>query len=292
MTRKIHGKGAGPWLGANTVAFGISGSLVPVVELVTDNLYAQFGIIGSFVAIVTLAIYFGPNPEKDGRLPKAGAPGGPKAGLKAPHYYVEMVISVMVFCLVGGKVAITAYLEAYVDDTGIIPASQETYLILVLWVMITIGRLAGVQDQRFLTNATLPTHLSFFLIGGTLSMLLVLWFPTSATCLWIGVAAFGLFNGPCVGYCYDWNNRITYPSEKSMSIVMFGLNFGASLVPYIVSYCWNIGGGPTTLTVVSLLTMLIPLPLMYWTPYLSYDTGINPMMKNAYTTIPQADTPI
>ena len=104
-------------------------------------------------------------------------------------------------------------------------------------------------------------------------MLLVLWFPNNAEALWIGVAFYGLFNGPCVGYCYDLNNRITYvlcgvvwcgvvwcgvmithasfalprsrvpsplpcaircvhrhPTEASMSIVMFGLNFGASLV--------------------------------------------------------------
>jgi hypothetical protein len=66
-------------------------------------------------------------------------------------------------------------------------------------------------------------------------MLLILWFPDSGECLWIGVAFYGLFNGPCVGYCYDLNNRITYPTEKSMSIVMFGLNFGASLVPYITT---------------------------------------------------------
>ena len=32
MTRKIHGKTAGPWLGANTVAFGIAGAIVPLID--------------------------------------------------------------------------------------------------------------------------------------------------------------------------------------------------------------------------------------------------------------------
>lgn len=35
MTRLMHRKDAGPWLGANTVSFGISGALVPLIAYVT-----------------------------------------------------------------------------------------------------------------------------------------------------------------------------------------------------------------------------------------------------------------
>lgn len=79
------------------------------------------------------------------------------------------------------------------------------------------------------------------------------------------MAAYGFFNGPTVAYCYDLVNRLTIPSERGMSIVMFGLNFGASLVPYIVSDVWNAGGGPSTLSVSIFLSMLVPLPLLYLT---------------------------
>jgi fucose permease len=267
MTRKLHGKAAGPWLGANTVAFGISGAIVPLIEIITENLYAQYYILSVIIFCVTLLVALGPNPERNGRLmgpgPKKGGPGN------APHYWVEVVIGFMVFCFIGGKVTSTAYLDTYVDETGVIDSSYESNLVLVLWVAITVGRLAGVQDQRFLTNKTLPVHLSILCVGGFLSMLLVLWFPTSGSALWVGVAFYGLFNGPCVGYCYDLNNRITYPSEKSMSIVMFGLNFGASLVPYITTLVWNRWAGPKTLIVVIFLSMFLPLPLLHATKYIS-----------------------
>ena len=46
---------------------------------------------------------------------------------------------------------------------------------------------SGVYDQRFLTNKTLPIHLSIFCVGGFLSMLLILWFPNNAEALWIGM---------------------------------------------------------------------------------------------------------
>lgn len=294
MTRKIHGKLAGPWLGANTVAFGISGALVPLIEIFTENIFWQYYTITFVVAGITGLVYFGPNPEKNGRLMGGPPKGrlGPEGKPEAPHFYVEIVISLMVFFFIGGKVTTTAYLSTYVSETNILTADQGSTLILVLWIAITIGRLAGVQDQRFLTNKTLPIHLTIFCVGGVLAMLLVIWFPESANALWVGVAFYGLFNGPCVGYCYDLNNRITYPTEKSMSIVMFGLNFGASLVPYITTLVWNHGGGPPTLIYVTFLSMLLPVPLLHITKYLSYDPAVNPHIRNSYMTVPTEDAPI
>ena len=289
MTRKLHGKTAGPWLGANTVSFGISGAFVPLIGIFTDSLMVQYYAIFIIVVCVSLLVGLGPNPEKDRRLP-SGPPRRPDGGMgQVPHYNVEIVIGIMVFFFIGGKVTTTAYLITYVNDTNVVEKGNENYVVLVLWIAITIGRLAGVYDQRFLTNKTLPIHLSVFCVGGFLSMLLILWFPNNSESLWIGVAFYGLFNGPCVGYCYDLNNRITFPTEASMSIVMFGLNFGASFVPYVTSLIWNKGGGPTTLIVVTFLSMFIPLPLLHITKYLSYDPNVNPSLKYRY--IPVTDEP-
>ena len=70
-------------------------------------------------------------------------------------------------------------------------------------------------------------------------MLLMLVWPDSPLCFWLGLALYGLGNGPCIGYCYDLNNRLTVPSETGMAVVMFGLNFGASLVPYGAAMLWD-----------------------------------------------------
>ncbi len=288
MTRKLHGKAAGPWLGANTVAFGISGALVPIIEILTSKLSIQYYIISAIVGFIALWIGAGPNSEKK---PQADISKGtnPQGKLAVPHYYVEIIISIMVFCLIGGKVTSTAYLDTYVDQTGVIDESNEPILVLVLWIAITVGRLVGVYDQRFLTNKTLPLHLSILLIGGFLSIMLVLSFPKSGSALWTGIAFYGLFNGPCVGYCYDYNNRCTYPTEKSMSIVMFGLNFGASLVPYITTVVWTHGGGPVTLIGIIFLSMFIPLPLLHMVKYFSYDPTINPIVRTHYASVPQVE---
>lgn len=43
QTRKVHGSKAGPWLGVNTVTFSVSGAFVPLIGLMTGNLFAQCG---------------------------------------------------------------------------------------------------------------------------------------------------------------------------------------------------------------------------------------------------------
>ena len=286
MTRKIHGVQAGPWLGANTVAFGIAGAFVPLVGLLTNSVLVQFYVIAFIVICVAAMIAIGPQPERDKNI------GGPRPGEQRPppqHYYVEVVISLMVFCFIGGKVTTTAYLSTYVQETGEMSKRQGAMLILILWLSITVGRLAGVQDQRFLTNKTLPRHLAVLCVGGSLSMALITIFPYSVNALWIGFAFYGLFNGPCVGYCYDLNNRITVPSEQSMAIVMFGLNFGASLVPYLTALAWEHGGGPPMLILSTLLSMLLPLPLLQLTRYLSYHPAVNPLLKGDYGALQQED---
>ena len=74
-----------------------------------------------------------------------------------------------------------------------------------------------------------------------------------------------------------------------MAIVMFGLNFGASLVPYCTTLAWNHGGGPITLIVVIFLSMLLPLPLLHISKYLSYDPAVNPRVKHGYSGLSTED---
>ena len=277
QTRKLHGKNAGPWLGANTVAFGICGAIVPIIEVMTMNPYIEFGILSTLVGFTTIGMFTAPDIDqfvKNVPVPKRGD------GKKGSHYRVEMVIGFMVFLFIGSKVTMTSYLYAFVDQTGMIDPTNRSRLMLLLWIAITVGRLAGVYDQSFVTNITLPYHLFALSVGAATSMLLVFSEPHRSIALWLGVGFFGLFNGPCIGYCYDLNNRLTYPSELSMSIVMLGLNFGASLVPYVSSFIWQETGDPWTLIWMCFICNSIPLCLIFVVKRLSYDPTVNPYLKD------------
>ena len=58
MTRKIHGKAAGPWLSANTVAFGASAIFVPTIEIISKNVVHQYFVMAAFIGIVILLLAF------------------------------------------------------------------------------------------------------------------------------------------------------------------------------------------------------------------------------------------
>lgn len=148
------------------------------------------------------------------------------------------------------------------DQTDVISESHAELLIVVLWTAITVGRLAGLQDQRHLTLPRLYRHSTILFLCGAAAAASILFFESSAFVLWAGIAAYGLYNGPTVGYCYDLNNRVTMPSEMGMSVVMFGLNFGASIVPYVISWVWTYTGWPQCLIVIVMLSHIFPYPLM------------------------------
>jgi fucose permease len=182
----------------------------------------------------------------------------------------------MLFCFVGGGVTVTAYIESYVDQTNVIWSIHKPTLVFVLWVSITIGRIVGVIDQRYLTRGTLYIHLSLLCLGGFCSMMLITLAPRNSAALWIGTCCYGLFHGPTVGFSYDLNNRLTLPTERSMSIVMFGLNLGASVVPFLTTQLWKYNqGNPLSLIIIVGLSSILPFPLLYLTSSLTYISNMS-----------------
>ena len=117
----------------------------------------------------------------------------------------------------------------------LIGSYQKKNLVNILWISITVGRIAGVQDQRSLSGDDLTRHLSFLCLGGFSGMFLIFLCPESPAAMWIGTAVYGLFHRPTTGFCQDLNNKLTLPIEKSVAIVMVGLNYGASFVPYFTT---------------------------------------------------------
>lgn len=130
MTRKAHGRNAGPWLGANTLLFGVAGALVPLLEMITSSLLTQFLVLASISLLTAVAIVVIPVPtylgqSMDKKLGKnARATTGGASG-----YWVEVNLSCAVFCLIGGKVTFSSYLKEYVLMTRLAaraPSKQNT----------------------------------------------------------------------------------------------------------------------------------------------------------------------
>ncbi len=280
MMRRVHGQTAGPWLGANTVFFGLSGAFEPLISFLTRNIIIQFTIAAGLSFFIALFLFLLPNPEtcrgyikqkksdsewRDNKCRKASNQIQACLAMITAfvgHYNMEFGISFIVFWIIGGKVGITAYLTQYVDDTHILPEADASLLLTVLWLSISLGRLIGIQLQCNMTLGKLYAQSVLLYITGAIAFTFIAIFPDSRVVLWSGVALYGMSNGPLVGYSYDLNNRLTLPSETGMSIVMIGLNSGASFIPYFISTIWRQTDMPLTLSIAAILSHVMPLPAL------------------------------
>lgn len=118
MTRFVHGPNAGPWLGANTVSFGVSGALVPAIAYATDSLYWQYCTLSAVSVVGAIVLFFAGNVKIT--RPQRHAPPGKEAmegsvamdptsqwwefWASCAEYKTEFLVANMVFWLIGGKV--------------------------------------------------------------------------------------------------------------------------------------------------------------------------------------------
>ena len=273
MMIKFHGSEAGPWCGANSMSFCVSGIIVPAVQMVTTDIYDQYNCYAAFVGFSAVWMIVCPDPEKNGRiLPKTTNSSGdictPDA--QTQHYNVEFLISFMIFLMIGGGESIMFYLKIYVNDTDVIPSESGPLLFLMFFVAVTAGKIIGIVDQAYLTNETIILHFFVLLFGSAISLGAIWYYPDDANTLWLGIICFGLCQGPAISYCFDLCNRLALCSEVSISILMLGMNLGVSLVPYAASLYWSNYVGPIAIIDVGIWTMLGCIPILFIAPAVSY----------------------
>ena len=91
----------------------------------------------------------------------------------------------------------------------------------------------------------------------------------------MAIALFAFFHGPTNGFCLDLNNRLTLPTEKSTSILMFGINCGDSFLPYIVASVWKLdNNNPVTLIYFMFGSLFVPFVLTPLVQSLSYKRNL------------------
>ncbi len=63
MTRRLHGSAAGPWLGANTVSFGLGGAFSPLIGWLTGSLVVEYAILATVTFLIGCFLVVLPSPD-------------------------------------------------------------------------------------------------------------------------------------------------------------------------------------------------------------------------------------
>ena len=187
-----------------------------------------------------------------------------------PHYWSDMTISLMILFIIGGSNAFSIYIETYVDDTGILPSQWKAMVLMLFFGAGTVANIIGIFIQMDIGDRRLSQVTAAVLVGGAVGMMLVIGWPEDTTALWIGVTLYGFASAVTVGFCFNIANRLSYPSAKSTSIIMMGSSIGVSLIPYLSSVVYKWYHSPLTIMYFALVSMLVPIVLLYVAPKFSY----------------------
>lgn len=158
--------------------------------------------------------------------------------------------------------AVTAYLQTYIYNTGVVPSSKAQLVVVCLYVAFILGGLGGMAHQHYVALPGLYRNLTIFLYAGATVGVVLIIFKNSPVALWAGIAAYGLSNAPLWSYCLDLNNRLRKPTNTGTSILAFGSNFGSSMVSYLTSCLWSYTGSPRSLLAIIVVSQLLPHPIM------------------------------
>lgn len=221
-----------------------------------------------------------------------------------PHYHVEIILCLVLISLTGGLFTVMAYLTTYVTEYDLESYNAGYAQVTVGYAFSVLAVILGFLDQAYLvkTHDDILWRMYVCCCLGGLVMLLPLVFPSSLYICWIATTCYMFFNGPLYGYLYDWMNRLTYTTETGTALLTFGMNAGSAIVIVTVIGIWyNLGAGPVSLIYCGIVTMWIPLPLLWIAQYQSYRKDIQASWKaqqgkaldtrGAYEVIPDSEQP-
>lgn len=190
--------------------------------------------------------------------------------MSPPHYWADLLISLMVFFIIGGGTTFSIYIETYVDDTAVIASREKAVLLLVFFCAGTFANISGIFVQISIGDKRLGHTTSCALAVGAIGTILIMMLPSSGSALWVGVACFGFASSITVGFCFNIANRLSYPSATSTSIIMIGSSVGVSVIPYITSILIKRFQDPHMIILVGVVSMVAPILLLEMAPRLSY----------------------
>jgi fucose permease len=260
----------------------MAAAVVPLLELHSHDFLTQFLILSLGVLLIASLLLYGSlesladnddlrlleDKEDELRDLLEDQQG---IDLIIPHYRVEYALALIAFCFTGGQVIMVAYISTYLEQTKLITTPYKSCVFLTYWVCLTLGSILGAYHRRSLDDNALLSTLTVCCVLGSSSLFVLYIFPQSMVVLWVTIAMYAFSSGAHAEYRYVLYNRFTLPTESSFTIVMIGEGCGASLVPYLTIYAWELNyNRPSTFIIALLMCTALPLPLILLVTSLSY----------------------
>lgn len=241
----VHREHASPFLNGLHAAFGLGAFLAPLlVEFVIVRTGAIQWVYWSFaIAAIPIGIWVYSHPSPTARTV-------PDEHKDAPHPTLPLAIMVLCFAFyVGAESGYGNFIKTYTILRQLGSESDANYLNSAFWGLFTLGRLLGIWISTRLRSITL---LYIDLAGCCASLLLILFFPASATILWIGTILLGIFLASIFPALLAVSDERMHVTGSMAGWFLVGGSIGGMSIPWIIGQAFvQVGAGSMIMIVLA-----------------------------------------
>jgi len=222
----VHGRAVGPFMNALHFFFGIGTFVAPIIiaqsVLRTGEITWGFWVLALILAPVALWILRTPSPTTPSSETEKG-------GRKNTKLLILIVAFLVVY--VGAEVGFGGWIYTYALKLRLANETTGAYLTSAYWGAFTLGRLLSIPIAARLR----PRWILFGdLLGGILSLVLILLFPNSNIVLWAGAILLGLSIASVFPTMFTLAERRMTLTGAVTSWFFVGASAGAMFFPWLM----------------------------------------------------------
>ncbi|HXF62649.1 MAG TPA: MFS transporter, partial [Caldilineaceae bacterium] len=236
----IHRSKVGPYMNALHFTFGVGAFLAPLVIAFavqqTGGIRWGYWLLALYVVPVLLWLAREPSP-----LTEVQQDQGRSTGV---NWRLVSLMAFFMFLYAGAEIGFGGWVYTYAFSTGLVDSTVAFYVTSTFWGALTLGRLAAIWIAARVRPRTI---LISDLMGGLLSLALLLALPDSQWALWVGVFGLGLSLASIFPTLITWSERRTTVSGLVTSFFLIGSSVGAMTLPWLIGQLFEVYGPQVTL---------------------------------------------
>jgi FHS family Na+ dependent glucose MFS transporter 1 len=247
----VHRERVGPFMNALHFFFGVGAVLSPII--IAGLVALSGGITWAYWALALLAL-----PATLWLLPRP-SPTAPATAEDEPTGGAKLVlvalIALLFFLYVGAELGFGGWVYTYALTLGLGTATSAAYLTSAYWGALTAGRLLAIP----LAARVRPRWiLAGSLVGGLLSIGLIMLWPQSTVVLWVGALGMGLFTGPVFATVMVLAGRHMTITGQITGGFLVGSSLGGMFLPWLIGQLF-VPAGPQVLLIAVLVDLALAL---------------------------------
>jgi fucose permease len=240
----VHGERVRPFISLLHCAFGLGGSLAPMLvaqfERRADGLYLTYWLLALAIVPVALLTFLSPSPSL---LEHRGV----DSTARAPAIMIAL-FAVLAFLQIGAEATAMGWYFSYAIERGM-NGRTAGYLNWGFWTAFTVGRLATIwMSVSFKAAPLIVVSLSISLLFA----LGLLVFAPAPFVLWFGAIGLGLAVAPVFPNVFGMAERTVGLSGKITGLFLVGSSAGSMFWPWLTGQFFKSHGPQVMVLVVAL----------------------------------------